>query len=582
MKRYILYIITLISVVNFYSCSSSDENEQNIIGGKELKFSSNISSYVFHQNNITRVQNNKFENSDKIGVFALAQGENIQNASSQNIEYSLGSGNIFIATDNSTAIKVKLGNPLDIISYYPFQQSLNNYVINLDLSDQKDFSQKDFLYSANLSIKDGSSETKLIFNHELSLLRIKMELGNGVSSFQSFSLQELTGIKLKGAFDLKIGAIQTEDILGKVDNINITKTDNTVNMDILIFPTQNLNDIDITWSLDGESYKFTPSALIAEKGKQYTYRLQVSKDGDILVINPGATIDPREEKDGGSTVINPGGEVSNDEVYSNVNKIKVNYDDESYVLPLLTKSSSITWNISSDVDWVKPEQFIGTGNRDIILNITKNTLPTKREGNIILKTTNSNFTVRIEQDAYENALLEDVVVINESFGDIKNIPIDFSYKEFNNYTGFDSEKCIFSNKGSRLELRGKATVMSGEKHIWFPAFKKKNPYTADNPAPTLNISNIDTEGLIDITISFDMTGDIGSRTIDTDFITIELDGIPIEVPSHTLSNADNNKYYTTTIPVNKTFSEIEFKTDERNFLGIRFDNLIIKGKKINP
>lgn len=582
MKKYILYIITLISAINLYSCSSLDENEQNIIGGEELKFLSNIGSYISHQNNSTRVHNDKFENSDKIGVFALAQGENIQNASSQNIEYSLSSGNVFTATDNSTAIKAKLGSSLDIISYYPFQQTLNNYVINLDLSDQKDFSQKDLLYSEDLSIKDGTSENKLIFNHELSLLKIKMELGNGVSSFQSFSLQELTGVKLKGAFDLKTGAIQTEDILGKIDNINITKTDNSVNMDILIFPTQNLSDIDITWSLDGENYNFTPSALIAEKGKQYTYRLQVSKNGDVLVINPGATIDPREEKDGGSTVINPSGETSVDEVYSNVDKIKIDYDVELYVLPLLTKTSAITWNISSDVDWVKPEQFIGTGNRDIVLNITKNTLPTKREGNVVLKTTNSNFTVRIEQGAYENAALEDVVVINEGFGDVKNIPIDFNYTKFDSYTGFDSEKCIFSNKGSRLELRGKSTVMSGEKHVWFPAFKKKNPYTPEYPAPTLNISNIDTEGLVDITISFDMTGDIGSRTIDTDFITIELDGSPIEVPSHTLSNADNSRYYTTTISIDKPFSEIEFKTDERNFLGIRFDNLIVKGKKINP
>lgn len=176
---------------------------------------------------------------------------------------------------------------------------------------------------------------------------------------------------------------------------------------------------------------------------------------------------------------------------------------------------------------------------------------------------------------------EEVVVMNEGFGENTGKKWDLKYYEFDEKNEFSTSGVVFSNKGSKVAARGRVPFLDGDKHIWFPAYDS-SVATPEDIMPTLNISNINTQNLKDIELSFGMTGDLRkSDYIHANFIYVYVDGQKIKTDDEVIDFAHYEKaYYTVKVKVDKPFSTLEFKTGTENYTGIRLDNLVIKGIKI--
>lgn len=572
-----------ILILALSSCSSvSDNLEQLESYDGEITFTSNIKREEIVT---TRVVNNVWESKDYIGVYGYSSKSQFpEGLIYHNKQYITNGDGKFTAQVAGDGIHLEKGKPQNFIAYYPYKNISSLFQYDIDLENQASFNKLDVLYASNLiNIDSPSQDTKFVFHHALAKLIVLIEAGNGITSLNDLNLLEVKGVNVKGNLNLKDGRVLTEETTSSVRNIKTDKTDKIVKLEIILLPGQSLKNIVMRWSTSGKSFTWSPKGADVLGGMKYTYRLQTSLDGNVVIQNPEGDIEDWNNTNGGDITLYPEDDSnsgSDKTSVTSVDKIQLKSTDLQGVLPINTINEEVSWRISSSAGWLGVDQVMGTGSTRIGIRCEENTSNQPRTGILSITADNTIFEVKVTQEAYINADLEEVVVMKETFG-INGVDIiDFKYNKFNEYKGFATKGVVFDNKGSRMELRGKTTTLSGEIHAWFPAFKKKNPYTEEYPAPTLNIKGIDTTGLTDIELSFDITGDIGSRPINTDFMVVELDGKAIEVPSYTLTNAENNRMFTTTIKITHPFSELEFRTDDRNFTGIRFDNIVIKGKKL--
>lgn len=568
-------LLVMVAVMFGHSCSNIQEELNTSDQSEAIEFYSNIIKPT------TRVVGTQWENQDAIGLTSFEAGK--QDAQvSKNVKYVTSGNGKFTASNVSEAIKIEPKQTLDFVAYYPFNESVKSNQIEIDLSNQSNRSKLDLLYASNVKgVSSADQKLELNFKHQLSQVILVFNKGGGITSLEGFDVASIEGVLTSGVFDIVSGKLNVESTKSALSNIQILKTKEEAIVSFLILPGQALNDIVIKSTVEGKNFKLNLKNSIAKSATKYTYTAVVSLDGTVSVA-PGADIEDWEvEKDDEQDLYpnDKDGNKDKEPQVSSVKEVVINHSDKSFKLPIQAKNDVVAWNISSSEEWLIPQQIMGSGSAEITVSTTENLSAEKRKGKLILKAGTFEIIVQVVQNEYFNANLQTVVVMNESFGDTKNATIDFDYKKFNEYTGYDSEGYIFSNMGSRVTVIGKNTVQSGNHHIWFPAAKKPGREPDGYVTPTLNIKNINTGGLIDIEISFDITGDIGNKPIDTDYMNISVDGKALEVPSHALSNADNNIYYTTIVKVDKPFTELEISTDERNHKGIRFDNLKITGKK---
>ncbi|EGJ70623.1 hypothetical protein Bcop_0405 [Bacteroides coprosuis DSM 18011] len=180
----------------------------------------------------------------------------------------------------------------------------------------------------------------------------------------------------------------------------------------------------------------------------------------------------------------------------------------------------------------------------------------------------------------------EVIVMDEHFGINGKSRWDVKGDYFMTNNEFDTKNVSFSNEGTRLSARAINNITDKDgnfdKHVWFPRFDAK--LDGKKPStPTFKISNINTVGLNEITISYDIMGDMRTQKkefINTTFIKVYADGEKLKVPSTDLGHKEfSDKYFTITLKIDKPFSELVFKSDSENYTGIRLDNLVIKGRK---
>lgn len=147
---------------------------------------------------ITRMQNNQWNEGDKIGISMLSEDDE---AISLNHPYSvspsgevtsLGSA-LTYPTDNST---------VNFRAYYPFLDSAKDGRYAVSLSDQSKPEEIDLLYSNNAkSLKIGDKNVTLEFKHMLSLVHVKINKEPEVKGDISVKLNMNTS----AVFDLKTG-----------------------------------------------------------------------------------------------------------------------------------------------------------------------------------------------------------------------------------------------------------------------------------------------------------------------------------------------------------------------------------------
>ena len=536
----------------------------------------------------SRAIDSKWTAGDAIGVYAVKSGMALEDGSiyddKKNIKHTTSAGpdGKFIAAKATEAIQLKGDQAIDIVAYYPYNQVVTDYVYNINVSDQSDSEKIDLLYANNVKGLKSPGTTVLNFSHQLSQLVLNVETGSGVTSLQGLTVNSLKGFKAEGVFNLADAELNIKDDATAVvlnPKAVVQSGNKTATVKAILIPGQGLKSAEFELLLNGQLFTWSPQAdLILESGKKYTYNIQLSQDG-VITLNPGSTIEDWEEgnDDTGTEVIKPEEEAEDDEFFV---ETYVQFGTSGDTKQLAVKAGSkVEWTVSTTDNWLTVTPAKGKGSGSVSITAPANSDKKDRTGTIIFNALGKATTVTVFQAYQDRPVGEEIVVMHETFGENEG-KFDVKFGDFDGYAGFSTKNVVFSNKGSRTDIRARATIMNAEKLAWMPSYNPAFPISPEAPAPTINISEIDTKGLTDIQLSFDLSANFQGKTANANYINVTVDGRKVTVPSGEI-NADehSDKYYNVSIAIDAPFSTLEFTTDERNDVGMRLDNIKITGKK---
>lgn len=365
MKTRNLLSTTFIALLAFASCSSDDATDFRGADKKYIEFSADIEK----PNVSSRAAGTVWDAGDAIGIYMKSAGSTLTSTnilnSADNIKHTTTGNGTFKA--EVAGIKFPTdGSKVDFISYYPHQISISNYTYPISVADQSDLSKIDLLYSDNASnISGGNSNVTLNFKHKLSQLILKIYTGDGVSSLSGLSLS-IDGLITDGSFDLVTSTI-TKGTTEATLNPNVVVSTNAISSAILV-PGDDLSNGRVSFIWDGKIYKWTPNNQVIESGKKYTYSIQLSANG-MVILNPDATIEDWTEgnSDGSDIIIVPDKEIF---VVDNVSVALASVASTS-VLQLTTYNSEL-WTVTTDQTWITTSPNTGTGSGQITIFAIEN------------------------------------------------------------------------------------------------------------------------------------------------------------------------------------------------------------------
>lgn len=244
---------------------------------------------VVEGNDITRAVGSSWAANDQIGVFMKQSGEVLGGAAivggGDNISYITKSGDGNFQSNGTSLEYPSDGSAVDFIAYYPFQSTLDNYIYEVDVTDQSKPEKIDLLYADNLKNRTHTSVTgNLQFYHQLSQLILNL------SSSDNTDLSNLTvsisGVKTKADFNLADGSLAVDEKSGAV--VDMRRIGNAA--EAILLPTNIVDGIKLTLTLNGKVKEVTlPSSISSlEKATKYTFSVNIK--------NGGSQVDPEEAK----------------------------------------------------------------------------------------------------------------------------------------------------------------------------------------------------------------------------------------------------------------------------------------------
>ncbi|GFZ38753.1 fimbrillin family protein [Bacteroides nordii] len=238
---------SLLAVVSlfYFSCIS---NIQPLEESTPLPTSGNIpitiSGRILQVQAHTRITDNKFDNDNAIGLYVLAQPENLSGSRHIDNMRLVYSSDVF--TPEEEIYYPKGEGKCDFISYYPYQeegiiQGSSNININVspDQSSTTEYSNSDFMVTKATGISPSLKAVNLQYNHKLCQLNIILQV------YEEENINELQ---------------QNASI--SISNLN---TKATYNMDTELFSAFNTPQSIIPngkWEIDEESHQLTGKKVI--------------------------------------------------------------------------------------------------------------------------------------------------------------------------------------------------------------------------------------------------------------------------------------------------------------------------------
>ncbi|MEA5128820.1 MAG: fimbrillin family protein [Proteiniphilum sp.] len=299
MRSFNFFSLLTLGLLLLSACDSDKDYLVNPLGNSDqVKFQATIGAAAS-----TRASGTSWDAGDAIGVYALNGGTTLPSGvydGKENVKYTTpddGANGTFTAA--TTSIYFPETGALDFVAYYPYQATINNYTYNINVADQSNPAAIDLLYSNNATGATKAEPTvSLQFKHKLSILVLNVAAGDGVASLDGLTAS-IKDLKTDGTFDLTDGTTiglgttsATITPAGAVSGTNGTVA-------AILVPGQDLNSSKITFSLAGQVYEWTPESMPLESGKKYTYSLQLSTAG-LVLLQPGATIVDWEDADTGT------------------------------------------------------------------------------------------------------------------------------------------------------------------------------------------------------------------------------------------------------------------------------------------
>lgn len=292
------------------SCSNNDGYDGFDYSDKTTAvFTTNIHGL---SNSATRATDTQWESGDAIGIYAIKANSALEDGSihagKANIKHTTltaASSAKFTAAVPTEAIQLDGKTAIDVIGYYPYTTPVTNYSLPINVKNQSNQAAIDILYSNSLKNLKSVSDAKMAFKHSLSKIVFSVEPTTSYPNLTGLGAKDLAGLKVEGTFDLKTG---TSTLSGNVATIQPKVNGTTVTA--ILVPGQKLDkSVSVKFTLGTEVFTWTPSKdYDLTSGYKYTFRIQLSKDGSVVTLNPEGTIeDWTEGADGGVDTVTPGG-----------------------------------------------------------------------------------------------------------------------------------------------------------------------------------------------------------------------------------------------------------------------------------
>lgn len=288
-------ITGLLALAVFAGCN----NDENLPGGNDsdsrvaLQVTSGIQ---------TRAYDDRWEANDAIGIFALMPGtteiatDETSGTAQGNRQYSTlenALGTFNPADENATIYLPVDGSTRDFTAYYPYKPEMAGSTYKIDLSNQAEQKNIDFMVSTTEQA-EGSSRTTGIsktdptvqfrFEHKLSKVRLNIDTGagfNGNHSELAGMTVALTGQQTTADFD-----VLTDDkvaIAKGYEGIDLFTAENGRTSEGIVMPSNDYDGMQFEFHVKGHEQPYVWELNNSEKatrfdpGKEYIYNITIHK-----------------------------------------------------------------------------------------------------------------------------------------------------------------------------------------------------------------------------------------------------------------------------------------------------------------
>ena len=280
--KHLKFLLLFIGLAVLASCSDSDTEGAIVADNNKALFYGIIGELR------TYAADTSWEEGDEIGIYALNSGATLSEAAiydgKGNVKYTTDAAGKFSAAGST--IRFPDEGDLDFVAYYPYTTAINEHKYSIDLSQQNNLAAIDLLYSNNAKGKNKEDPDVLLnFDHMLSKLVLNVEAGKDVLSLEGLSVA-INNVLIDGSFDLADGSIAMGATRKDIEPNTAVAIDNkTAVANAIVMPNQNLEDVEVVFSLDGKKYVWNPTDQELDSTFKYEYSiiLSLTDTGDTRV-----------------------------------------------------------------------------------------------------------------------------------------------------------------------------------------------------------------------------------------------------------------------------------------------------------
>ena len=304
MKKKLWLSATILCVVSavMVSCSMDEESGISAIKNREVKFSSDI--ITVDTDPKVKMGGNSWHEDDEIGVYMLDDAAMSIVESKGNIPFTAqtdGSTGTFVAQDQKIYFPDD-SKDVRFMAYYPYQATLTDEIYKVDVSDQRELSKIDLLYSfegdAIYNKSDSGKEIPLVFEHQLTNLIINIKPGGGLVEGDLSELDVyLSGFNTLADFDLMSKSLANPSVIATITPVEITPNSGyTDSYEAIILPVAEVPEgAKIVFDLQNGNLFTWNFDKALETSTRYVYNVTINRS-EIIVE---ATIN--DWTNGGST-----------------------------------------------------------------------------------------------------------------------------------------------------------------------------------------------------------------------------------------------------------------------------------------
>lgn len=551
-------LLGALGVFALAACNSKPDMPTNGFGKEPVAFKSSIIGST------SRATETAFEAKDQIGVYMLpAAGEAKENAAYITAEG--GAEALFIPkTEGDKILLPEDGTNVDFVAYHPYRADVEQKKIKLNVSNQSDQKALDLIYANNLKGVNSmtpTSQFKLSFRHQMSFVQFVFTPKAKEKIVKILSVG-ISGFHRKGQFNLQDGAFSDYE---EAEVVWAKLSEDGYSFSSILIPQ---NDVDMMLYLSdtgGKKYHCNFNKMNFERGKRYTFTLNITPEGNIEVNELGTVIEPWSDVDGGTHELRP----EKKEFAITPSEATIEAASTSPITVNVTAGEGVAWNASTSESWVSVSPLSGIGNGQFVVSPSPNTDSQERKAIIRVQAGEETLQFTLTQKGVNPGPSPEGALFKEGFGNMPKGSKDKAETLDDLLKYIDTEN---RDKGYLYEISGADVRATShlDGHIWFP----KEPDTF------FQVGNISVPGEANtLVLTFDLAT---NKSGDTESVLEVIVGGKTQKVS--LTNPKQNEYQQKSVEIvapTLTEGKISIKFNSKgaeNKNGFRVDNIVLKKK----